>query len=207
VPERFAQPPAGEPAREHLHLYLVFDLSGSMTGTPLAEARKAAHRLAEGLDLSATSVGIIEFSERVQTTLKASQSAKEIARGIDTLTIGRTGMGTTAIPFDEVYNRLWNARGLRCALVLTDGAWANQKLAVEQARRCHKAEIDVIAVGFGRADEKFLREISSSDQYSFFTNLERLGDVFSAIAQELTEGGGQLDPERMKARRQGLALR
>ncbi|MGQ9889935.1 MAG: hypothetical protein ACUVSX_15830 [Aggregatilineales bacterium] len=31
--------------------------------------------------------------------------------------------------------------------------------------------------------------------------------VFSAIAQELTEGGGRLDPERMKARRQGLVLR
>lgn len=207
VPERFAQPPADEPAREHLHLYLVFDLSGSMTGTPLAEARKAAHRLVDGLDLSTTSVGIVEFSDRVKTTMKAAQSAREIARGINGLSIGRTGLGTTAIPFDEVYNHLWNAPGLRCALVLTDGAWAHQKKAVERARRCHAADISVIAVGFGSAREDFLREISSSDQFSFFTNLDKLGEVFGTIAQELTESGGQLDPERMKARRRGLALR
>jgi molecular chaperone DnaK len=185
----------------------VFDLSGSMTGTPLAEARKAAQRLVDGLDLSTTSVGVIEFSDRIQTTLKASQSAKDIARAIDGLSIGRTGLGTTAVPFDEVYNHLWNARGLRCALVLTDGAWAHQRQAIERAVRCHKNEIDVIAVGFGRADEKFLRAISSSDQYSFFTSLDTLGEVFGTIAQELTEGGGQLDPERMKERRRGLSLR
>lgn len=207
VPERFAQPPPQEAAREHLHLYLVFDLSGSMTGMPLAEARRAAQRLVDGLDLSTTSVGIIEFSDRTQTTLKASQSAKAIARAIEGLNIGRTGLGTTAIPFDDVYNHLWNAPGLRCALILTDGAWAHQRRAVERAQRCHQNEIDVIAVGFGRADESFLRAISSSDQYSFFTSLDTLGEVFGTIAQELTEGGGQLDPARMQERRRGLALR
>ncbi len=207
VPERFALPPAQEAAREHLHLYLVFDLSGSMTGTPLAEARKAAQRLVDGLDLSTTSVGVIEFSDRTQTTLKASQNAAAIARALAGLNIGRTGLGTTAVPFDEVYNLLWNAPGLRCALVLTDGAWAHQQKAIERAQRCHKNEVDVIAVGFGRADERFLRAISSSDQHSFFTSLDALGEVFSTIAQELTEGGGQFDPARMQERRRGLALR
>lgn len=206
VPDRFGLPPTVEKTREHLNLYMAFDLSGSMSGEPLTEAQRAAQKFLSQVDLSSASVGVIEFSDSTQTTVKASQNARAISRGIQDLQIGRTGGGNDTDPFDEIYRLLYKANGLRYGLVLTDGVWSNQGRAVTKAKRCHEAGIEIIAVGFGGADQAFLRQISSSDELSFFTNLNELSDVFSSIAQELTEGGGQIDPESLKARRKGLRL-
>ena len=60
---------------------------------------------------------------------------------------------------------------------------------MKRAKRCHEAGIDVIAIGFGGADEEFLRKIASTDTASIFTDLENLVDTFSNIAQVLTEQG------------------
>jgi electron transfer flavoprotein alpha/beta subunit len=75
--------------------------------------------------------------------------------------------------------------------VLADGVWENQRRAIEKARRCkEKHGIEIVAVGFGGADDAFLRAIASSDEVSFFTNLNGLVETFSTIAQVLTESGG-----------------
>ena len=75
---------------------------------------------------------------------------------------------------------------------MTDGVWANQQQAIKAAKLCHKMEIEIIAIGFGGADQEFLRQISSRDDLSFFTDLNQLTETFSTIAQELTESGGQI---------------
>lgn len=48
-----------------------------------------------------------------------------------------------------------------------------------------------IAIGFGDADRDFLRAIASSDEASFYTGMNELVETFSAIAQVLTETGGE----------------
>lgn len=202
VPDRFALPPVVEIIREHLHLYMAFDLSGSMSGTPLEEAQKAAHQFISQCDLTASSIGVIEFSDKTLTTVKSTQNAKKIRKGLDHLNIGRTGYGNDTNPFDDIYKHLNKAKGLRYGLVLTDGMWSYQDRAIKAAKHCHQAGIEIIAIGFGGADEKFLRQISSREDLSFFTNLNKLSETFSTIAQELTEGGGQLDSETLKTCRQ-----
>ncbi|HHC24541.1 MAG TPA: VWA domain-containing protein [Desulfobacterales bacterium] len=189
IPDRFAMPPVQEEVREHLFVYLAFDLSGSMNGQPLTEAKKAAHAFVSQCDLTNTSIGLISFSDEVFVDLKACQNAKKIAKSVKGLTIGRTGYGNDAHPFDEIYNLLYRRSGLRYGIVLADGVWRNQPYAVKRAKRCHKAETEIIGIGFGHADRDFLRQISSSDQNSFFTNLNELTETFSTIAQELTESG------------------
>lgn len=203
VPARFLQPPTSyvEKQREHLTVYMAFDLSGSMSGEPLVGAQHAAEEFLRQSDLTGTSLGIIEFSDSTMTTVRATQNGREIGRGIKGLTIGRTGGGNATDPFDEIYKHLHRASGLRYSLVLTDGMWEDQEIAIERARRCHAAEIQVIAVGFGGADEQFLRQISSSADLSFFTSLSDLSDTFSTIAQELTEGGGEIDLNSIKRRK------
>ncbi|MBA3532713.1 MAG: Hsp70 family protein [Ardenticatenales bacterium] len=189
VPDRFALPPAQNVAREHLTVYLSFDLSGSMSGAPLTEAKKAAHAFISQCDLSSTSVGLISFSDNVLVDIKACQDAKKLSKAIDGLTIGRTGGGNEAHPFDEIHKLLTGVTGVRYALVLADGVWSNQSRAIQQAKRCHEAGIEIVGVGFGGADRKFLQAISSSDEHSFFTNMNALTETFSTIAQELTEEG------------------
>jgi molecular chaperone DnaK len=202
--DRFLKLPQETIVREHLNFYMAFDLSGSMSGEPLSKAKQAAQGFVAQCDLTATSIGIIEFSDKVWISTKVSQNARNITHSIDRLEIGRTGYGNDAHPFDDIFSSLKNAKDLRYALVLTDGVWSNQETAITAARRCHEARIEIIAIGFGGADRDFLRKISSREDLSFFTDLSRLTETFSTIAQELTEGGGQIDSESIKNNHKGL---
>lgn len=193
VPERFLGRPGDSGGREHTTVYLAFDLSGSMMGDPLAEAKRAAHAFVGQCDLSATSVGLIGFADRVQVCQTATQNATDVGRAIDGLDAGITGFGNSAHPFDELHDLLADSPGVRYAIVLADGVWAGQDRVIPRAARCHTAGIETISIGFGAADEEFLRQIASSSEQSMFTDLNRLTESFTTIARELTEGrGGQL---------------
>ncbi len=192
VPARFRDRPMDKYAREHLTVYLGFDLSGSMRGQPLAEAQKAAEEFVSQCDLTTTSVGLISFSDSVYVDQPATQNIKEITNAIRHLEIGRTGYGNVGHPFDVIYELCKNTNGIRYAIVLADGVWVHQEKAVKQAQRCHSVGIQVIAIGFGGADRKFLARIASSSEQSLFTDLSRLTEAFSTIARELTETGGEV---------------
>ena len=194
VPARFAGRPLDQQVREHMTVYLAFDLSGSMSDRPLNEAKKAAEEFVSQCDLTTTSVGLISFSDSVHVDLAATQNGKDINRAIQQLSIGRTGYGNAGHPFDELHSRLNNVTGMRYAIVLADGVWSHQDKAIRQAQRCHAVGIEVIAIGFGGADRDFLAKIASSSEQSFFTDLNRLTEAFSTIAQELTESAGEKRP-------------
>jgi molecular chaperone DnaK (HSP70) len=189
VPERFLRPPP-KPFISHVTVYLAFDLSGSMSGTPLKEAQKAAIEFLKQIDLSHCSVGVIAVADTTQTVLKACQNASKIQPAVDRLTIGMVGGGNSAHPFDEVFDLLKHVDGPRFVITLADGVWADQPRAVRRAKALHQAGIDVIAIGFGGADRQFLRDIASCDEGSFFTSLNRLSTTFSSIAQVITRTQG-----------------
>jgi molecular chaperone DnaK len=204
VPARFAAAPASA-AREHLTVYLAFDLSGSMEDEPLEEAKEAALEFLGNIDLGHTSVGIITFADSADVQLAATQNARQIEAAIDALEV--LDEGTDGDPFGEILSGLEGARGARYAIVLTDGEWGSKGVAIERAEACHRAGIEIIAIGFGDADSDFLEEIASSSEVSFFTQLEDLTETFSTIAQVLTESGGALAPSAIAAgaKRRGLA--
>ena len=189
LPDRFALSPAEFARAEQLTVYLAFDVSGSMSGAPLDEAKRAARAFVKQCDLVTTSVGLISFSDGLQVDCAASQDEKKLDRAIDGLRIGRTGYGNGTDPFDEIHRRLSSVDGTRYAVVLADGVWNDQKAAVKRAKRCHEAGIQVIGVGFGSADQKFLQQISWPEN-SVFTDISSLTATFSTIAQELG-GAGQ----------------
>ena len=191
VPARFAGRPIDQQVREHMTVYLAFDLSGSMSGAPLAEAKKAAEKFVSQCDLTTTAVGLVSFSDSVHIDQEATQNAKNIERAIHGLSIGRTGYGNMAHPFKTLFDLLNQMPGMRYAVVLADGVWVHQNAAIREAQRCHQTGIEVIAIGFGGADRNFLAQIASSSEQSFFTDLNRLGEAFSTIARELTETAGE----------------
>jgi molecular chaperone DnaK (HSP70) len=189
VPDRFLGPPLALKPRDPATVYLAFDLSGSMSGLPLAEAKKAAEAFISQIDLTNTSAGLISFSDSVLIDLEASQNAIAISAAIRGLQMGRTGIGNAGHPFDDIYNRLHGRSGRRYAVVLADGVWENQPYVVTRAQRCHQDGIEIIAIGFGSADRHFLDDIASSTAQAFFTDLNQLTEAFSTIARELTENG------------------
>jgi molecular chaperone DnaK (HSP70) len=200
LPDRFALSPAEFASGQQLTVYLAFDVSGSMDGQPLEEAKRAAKAFVAQCNLASTSVGLISFSDGVHLDSPACQDQNKLEHAIKGLSIGRTGYGNATDPFDELFKRLEKVAGTRCAVVLADGVWAHQGTAVKRAKRCHAAEIQVIGVGFGAADREFLRQISWPEN-SVFTDLNSLVETFSTIAQELGSGAGHSGLTALKARR------
>jgi len=205
VPARFLRPPEQPPEPQHVTAYLAFDLSGSMSGQPLEEARRAARGFLEHSDLSHCSIGIIAFADTVKVALDACQNARRIEQAIAALSIGETGFGNGTDPFEDARARLKKVKGPRFIITLADGVWSGQEEAIRQAKICHSDGIDIIAVGFGSADRTFLRQIASSDDASFFTSLGGLTETFSSIAQVLTETAGE-SPKSEAGRKSFLSL-
>jgi len=184
---------------ESITVFFAIDLSGSMDGEPLREAKKAAHGFVQEMDLSCTDIGLIVFADTVRVILDPTRDIKAITRGINSWRISMVGYGNYAEPFTQCLNmltrsNLQNLLLLRSGddhpvfvIVLTDGVWQHQRHAIEQARKCHNAAVQVIAIGFGSADKEFLRKISSTDESALFTNLNDLSSSLSKIAQAITE--------------------
>lgn len=182
VPARFAGRPNDLQTSEPLTVYLTIDCSGSMAGRPLREAKKAAAEFVRQCDLSSVSIGLIAFSWSVRVTLHATKEGKQIYQAIDSL---NSGGGTSGASFNLLYDLLKDVTGKRYAIVLTDGHWQNRQGAIRRAHLCHEAGIQVVAIGFGKADPNFLNKIASSSTQSFFTDMGSLTDTFSTIAREL----------------------
>jgi molecular chaperone DnaK (HSP70) len=193
IPDRFLRPPTRGGGRRHAVVYLAFDLSGSMSGHPLVEAKRAAREFVSQCDLTRTSVGLIGFSDDVRVNQQATQNDGEIKNAIDGMRECETGIGNLGDPFDEIYDLLTRAddNALRYGIVLADGVWSYQGRAEQRAKRCHQSGIEIIAIGFGGADRAFLKRIASSDEQGMFTSLNQLTDVFSTIARELIESGSR----------------
>ena len=77
-------------------------------------------------------------------------------------------------------------------LDVTQAAVSNQlngrAFGINAAKKCHKAGIEVMALGFGSADYAFLKKIASTDEFASITDLSDLGGSFSKIAQAIGEG-------------------
>jgi molecular chaperone DnaK len=184
--------PAQEPEYvvPHLSVVIAVDLSGSMSDRPLAEAQKAAKGFVEKMDLSNASIALMPFADSVKVNQDLTQNAKKLINGINEWSIGSVGYGNSTHPFDESLKLLKRQEDPRFIIVLADGVWSYQNRAIASAKKCAAEGIEIIAIGFGGADKKFLRTIATSDENALFTNLEGLVGSFSKIAQVLTETGG-----------------
>ncbi|GAA4256824.1 Hsp70 family protein [Azospirillum formosense] len=194
VPARFLSPPPKPPKPEPVTVFLVFDLSGSMSGQPLETAKKAAHGFVDNCDLTNCSIGVMAVADSIKTILDAHRDARRIRGAIDSLSIGLVGYGNSAHPFDDLRGQLAREKGPRFALVLADGVWSDQTRAISAAGLCHEQDINIIAIGFGAADQAFLKAIASSEEGSVFTSLNGLAETYSTIAQTLTETAGGTAP-------------
>jgi molecular chaperone DnaK (HSP70) len=203
LPDRFLGPPEVEYGSDPVTLYIAIDLSGSMSGVPLQSAKAAAETFVAKLDLAHCAIGVIAVADFTAVKLKANQNARQISEALSSLSIGEVGCGNDADPFDQAHDLLAKATGQRFLIVLADGVWSDQRCAIERAKRCHKAGIEVIAIGFGGADEAFLRAIASSNEGSFFTSMEGLQETFGSIAQVITESADKLETRTMLGRLRG----
>lgn len=186
------------PVVQDIEILLAIDLSGSMSGEPLKKAQIAMKDFVAQMDNEHTKIGLISFADSCDLKIKPTNSANLLYAGIDNLRVGEVGYGNDTHPFTvslDVFRG--NEGGLLSNLlskskadaqylvVLTDGCWSNSNVAIIEAKKCHNAGIEVIALGFGTANYEFLKNIASMEDFASLTNLSELSGSFSKIAQAI----------------------
>ena len=167
-----------------LAVLLTVDVSGSMDGKPLEEAKKAMYGFVDTMKEKGALIGFMPFADRVKRACDLTDDYTSLKEAIEDLSIGQCGYSNSAHPFTEGYEVLMrNPRKEKYIIVLADGVWSFQQEAIQEAKRCHKSGINVIALGFGHADRNFLQAIASTKDFATMTDLSKLQIEFSKIAR------------------------
>ncbi|MEK4870745.1 Hsp70 family protein [Niallia sp. FSL W8-1348] len=177
-----------------LSVVIALDLSGSMSGSPLREAKKAASNFIDQFDLAFTNLGIVGFADSVQIIQDLTNEESLLKNAISNIKIGPLGYSNSAEPFLltlEMLNSRTDRENL-FVIVLTDGMWGNTDIAIRNAEICKRANIEIIAIGFGDADQKFLSRLATTDENALFMNETQLISSFSKIAREIKEKSNRL---------------
>ena len=172
---------------------LAIDLSGSMCGDPTRKAIAAMQDFVDQMDEDTARIGIVAFADQVREVLPLTGDFGRVRQVISGLAGVDVGVCNEAQPFTAAYGMLRKRESdVRYIVVLTDGCWSNTSYAVDAAERCHRSEMEVMALGFGSADYDFLKKIASTDDFAALTDLSQLGSTFSKIAQAIGEGSAGL---------------
>lgn len=181
-----------------VEIILAVDLSGSMSGEPLVKAQEAMRDFVSQMVAETTKIGILAFADRAKLVTKPTNDYKKVLKGIRNIKVGDVGFCNDAEPFTLASDTMFGRYGkhnddkVRYLVVLTDGVWDNPRAAAKEAKKCHKKGMEVMALGFGGADEDFLREIASTDDFASLTNLSELSKSFSKIAQAIGDKSTRL---------------
>ena len=176
-----------------LHIVLVLDASGSMTGDPEREMKKAAKELVRNLNMKdnpATQVGVVAFSNTADIKCQLTNTSGRVTgcinsirsgggtsidagikRGMQVLSSGRSGFSSS----DEIREVM---------VVLSDGENNSGCGPVEaEANRAKGQGVLVITVCVGTGcDTACMRRVATSARYFFEArNPRELTQVFEAI--------------------------
>lgn len=173
---------------ESISVVMAVDVSGSMSGSPIEDARQAMCGFVDELGdyQGDVKIGVIAVSDRSEIVQPLTSDFSLCKKAIGSIEDCMTGICNAANPFQDIKRMLENVNGRKVAIVLADGIWINQELAVKEARQCHKKNVEIVGIGFGSADEQFLQEISSGDIKSMFVGQNELKKSFGKIAQEIS---------------------
>lgn len=201
-------------------VYLVFDVSGSMSGEPLRKAKGAMRAFVDEFPAGGGRIGVIFFSDKTRVVQEPTRDYAAVRAAIDEAKADAfdLGYGNESDPlgycYDEVLAtggvlaaRAGTAGGLLkgmarrakralghegdrcvCLVVLTDGVWYHQDWSRASSRNLAKHGVDIVAVGFGAADEGFLRDIATKDDYAALVGVNALQETFTKIGRALAAG-------------------
>ena len=165
-----------------MSVILAVDISGSMAGRAIRQAKAAAQEFVSKIDLRVSEISIVGFESRIHIMCDLTQDERTILRAIDKL----DAKGGTNSPLSHCYNILRYTNNKPVIVLLTDGEWFDQDQALVIAQTCKNAGMDIIAVGFGSANQRFLGKIAT---VTMMTDINSLVDSFSTIATELSNSG------------------
>ena len=177
-------------AVEPFRLYLLIDVSASMTGEPLVQAQAAAREFINKCDFTTAEVGLISFSNEVMLQCEATDNPRRVLSALNQLEPESTTNLTDALQL--VGRQLRVADRTRYIIILTDGFPDSPESAVEAADWLKTQGIEIVAIGMGEADQAYLRRLASTEEGSIFARQGELVQTFGHIARMIVQGGRAL---------------
>lgn len=170
-----------------LSVIIAIDLSYSMVGSPLADAKNAALEFISQMNFENTRVALMPFADDVKVNQDFTQTSWYLEKGIKDWEMDMVGVANSAEPFEKSLDLMKYEEGKKLIIVLTDGVWSYQARAIKNAQDCKNNEIEIRAIGFGGADISFLKQLSTSeDGYNFTNNGAELTQAMLNIATEIS---------------------
>lgn len=168
---------------------LLIDVSGSMSGNPLQEAKSAANAFVDKCEFPRIMVSVVSFETDSHRHCRLSADPKAVQSAIGKLSIG--GGTNMSAGLDEAGKTL-GSNGQRFIVLMTDGEPNSQEDAITSANRLKNSGIDIVAIGTSGADRRYLKMLASTEEGSIFTGIGSLVETFSTIAQIINTGGDQI---------------
>lgn len=172
-------------------LYLALDRSGSMDGSPMQMAKQAMKGFVEQFDTTRINIGIACFAGKSKIWLDATHDKKAITKAIDNIDKCDLGFATNAEPLSVMLPKIRKYRysPFKYAVILTDGSWydgADVK-ALKLKEEYIKNEIEIVGLGFGKADVFFLRKLSTREDLAEVEDISGLDRMMLKIAKVIQQ--------------------
>ena len=176
--------------KSRVEIMLMIDVSGSMSGTPIVEARRAAKGFVSEFNLNKVSISIISFADRLQYHCRHENNSLRLERAIQSIDVdGSVGYGNDMCPIGSE-SKNFTSNGAHVMVVLTDGYWSYQYVEEQNAAKAKQRGIVIYGIGIGDADEDFLSRISSGRgrKVDLSQLMQTFKEVASSIATEVAAG-------------------
>ena len=172
---------------ESLTVVLVIDVSGSMAGASLEEAKAALAGFVDELDGAGLGdrIGLVSFGSSATRAASVGSDPDRVRRAAQKLSAG--GGTDMAAGLEAAAGELKGEDG-RCVVVLLTDGMPNSSAATLRAReRLVKAGADIIARGVEGANLDFLQQLATVD--GEILDLADLAGGFRGIARQLAAAG------------------
>ncbi|MHB9130443.1 MAG: Hsp70 family protein [Armatimonadota bacterium] len=168
------------------YVVLLIDTSGSMSGTGIEEAKRAAAefltKLPKGKQVE---VGIVEFGRSSGGILHKLSTDYSAINGVIAQLSASNGTPLTE-GLSTCSQMLANIKDARTVVVLTDGMPNNVPGSLQMADSLKQAGVRIIAVGAGSGvDYDFLRRLASNPTDGMSINFTELTNTFGRIARAI----------------------
>jgi molecular chaperone DnaK len=178
--------PGSRSAVPDIAVALVVDVSGSMVGSKLEEAKHACRGFVDVLEEAGVGdrLVLVAFGSRGQLLAPLGTRAEKVRRSTGGLCA--TGSTNLSDGLAIAWLALGRASGRRVLVVLTDGMPDSTDDALSQRDKIVHGEGEIVTRGVQGADEAFLRRLSTGD--GELLGPGELVSSFRSIAQQLATG-------------------
>ena len=176
-----------EHTKKAIDFMLLLDVSGSMAGNPLLQAKEACRALFTSIiDLSYHSIGLVTFDSSAVLRMRPSHNPEELWASVESV----VAMGGTNLKdaLQIAHDATLDSKNQKVFLVVTDGEPSDTRLVLYYADSLKNAGFRIVSIGAGSGVNKtFLKEFSSQNDFYGIDNMSQLKQTFKQVIDKIIE--------------------